>query len=163
MTVKDILDKKFGRSFFGYDPQQVDGFLDDIIDQMEALDRERQEMLTAMEYLLKEIERYEGSGAEEQQKESRRDRRKNEAPLHAFQDPRKRTDAAEPPAKPPEKPEPPVIENRRETPGKPSFLILPEETEPAPDPKQEEIGEESLIDQLLREYPPEAGTGGDRS
>ena len=74
MTVKDILDKKFGRSFFGYDPQQVDGFLDDIIDQMEALDRERQEMLTAMEYLLKEIEQYEAGGAPEQ-KEKRRNRK----------------------------------------------------------------------------------------
>ena len=41
MTVKDILDKKFGRSFFGYDPQQVDGFLDDIIDKMEAVNSDK--------------------------------------------------------------------------------------------------------------------------
>ena len=158
MTVKDILDKKFGRSFFGYDPQQVDGFLDDIIDQMEALERERQEMLTAMEYLLKEIEQYESSGAAEQQKESRKERRKSEAALKPFQDPNRRMPPKE---EPPEKPEPAVPQKRKEVPGKPSFLILPEE--PEEEKPEEENGEISLIDQLLRDFPPEGGNGGDET
>ena len=159
MTVKDILDKKFGRSFFGYDPQQVDGFLDDIIDKMEALDRERQEMLTAMEYLLKEIERYESSDAPEQQKERGKNRQRSESELNMFRNPRKRTEEEELSGKP--KTETPAPAEKKETPGKPSFLILPEETDRETDPKEEEHGEESLIDQLLREYPPEAGNGGD--
>ena len=159
MTVKDILDKKFGRSFFGYDPQQVDGFLDDIIDKMEALDRERQEMLTAMEYLLKEIERYESSDASEQQKERGKNRQRSESELNMFRNPRKRTAEEESSGKP--EAEPPAPTEKKETPGKPSFLILPEETDRQADPKEEEHGEESLIDQLLREYPPEAGNGGD--
>ena len=158
MTVKDILDKKFGRSFFGYDPQQVDGFLDDIIDQMEAHERERQEMLTAMEYLLKEIEQYESSGAAEQQKEARKEKRKSEAALKPFQDPRKRTPPAE---ESPAKPEPPAPQKRKETPGKPSFLILPEEPETEEKQPEDEDGEVSLIDQLLRDFPPEGDNGGD--
>ena len=160
MTVKDILDKKFGRSFFGYDPQQVDGFLDDIIDKMEALDRERQEMLTAMEYLLKEIERYESSDAPEQQKERGKNRQRSESELNMFRNPRKRTAEEEELSGKP-KAETPAPAEKKETPGKPSFLILPEETDREADPKEEEHGEESLIDQLLREYPPEAGNGGD--
>ncbi|MCR5072255.1 MAG: DivIVA domain-containing protein [Clostridiales bacterium] len=159
MTVKDILDKKFGRSFFGYDPQQVDGFLDDIIDKMEALDRERQEMLTAMEYLLKEIERYESSDAPEQQKERGKNRQRSESELNMFRNPRKRTAEEENSGKP--EAEPPAPTEKKETPGKPSFLILPEDTNREADLKEEEHGEESLIDQLLREYPPEAGNGGD--
>ena len=159
MTVKDILEKKFGRSFFGYDPQQVDDFLDDIIDRMEALDRERQEMLTAMEYLLKEIERYESSDAPKQQKEKRKDRQRSESILNAFQDPGKRPEAATEPSERP-KPEVPAREERKEVPGKPSFLIMTEEPEREEEKREELHAEESLIDQLLREYPPERENGG---
>ena len=36
----------------------MDCFLDEIIEQMETYERERQEMLTAMEYLLRELEQF---------------------------------------------------------------------------------------------------------
>ena len=160
MTVQDILDKKFGRSFFGYDPQQVDGFLDDIIDRLEEMERERQEMLTTMEYLLKEIEGYESSGEAEQRRESGKNARKNGSGLNAFRDPSKRADEAEAFSSKPA-PEPITPPERKEVPGKPSFLILPEKTEQEADEREAEREGESLIDQLLREYPPDAEDRGD--
>lgn len=56
--IEDIVKKEFSRSFMGYDMREVDFFLDEIIEQMETYERERQEMLTAMEYLLRELEQF---------------------------------------------------------------------------------------------------------
>ena len=56
ISIDDIVKKEFSRSFLGYDMREVDLFLDAIIEQLEADERERQEMLTAMEYLLRELE-----------------------------------------------------------------------------------------------------------
>lgn len=56
--IEDIVKKEFSRAFMGYDMREVDYFLDEIIEQMEAYERERQEMLTAMEYLLRELEQF---------------------------------------------------------------------------------------------------------
>ena len=56
--IEDIVKKEFSRSFMGYDMREVDYFLDEIIEQMETYERERQEMLTAMEYLLRELEQF---------------------------------------------------------------------------------------------------------
>ena len=58
MKISDIVNKEFSRSFMGYDMREVDCFLDEIIEQMETYERERQEMLTAMEYLLRELEQF---------------------------------------------------------------------------------------------------------
>lgn len=58
MKISDIVNKEFSRSFMGYDMREVDYFLDEIIKQLEAYERERQEMLTAMEYLLRELEQF---------------------------------------------------------------------------------------------------------
>lgn len=56
--IEDIVNKEFSRSFMGYDMREVDYFLDEIIEQFETYERERQEMLTAMEYLLRELEQF---------------------------------------------------------------------------------------------------------
>ena len=40
LTVKDILEKTFKRSFKGYDEDEVDKFLDQIIDEFKALQGE---------------------------------------------------------------------------------------------------------------------------
>ena len=58
MKISDIVNKEFSRSFMGYDMREVDYFLDEIIEQLETYERERQEMLTAMEYLLRELEQF---------------------------------------------------------------------------------------------------------
>lgn len=58
MKISDIVNKEFSRSFMGYDMREVDCFLDEIIEQLETYERERQEMLTAMEYLLRELEQF---------------------------------------------------------------------------------------------------------
>lgn len=56
---EDIIQVEFSRAVLGYDMKEVDTLLDAVIEQMEAWEKERSEMLTALEYLLREIERYE--------------------------------------------------------------------------------------------------------
>ena len=57
MRIDDIVNKSFSRSFMGYDIEQVDGFLDEIIEALERYEAEKREMLNAMEYLMKKLER----------------------------------------------------------------------------------------------------------
>ena len=59
IKIDDIINAEFSRSFMGYDMKEVDSFLDAVIEQMESNEKERREMLTALEYLLHEIEQYE--------------------------------------------------------------------------------------------------------
>ena len=59
MQIDDIIKKEFSKSFMGYDIHEVDLFLDQVIDQIEKYEAERHEMLTAMEFLLKEFEQME--------------------------------------------------------------------------------------------------------
>jgi len=56
MRTEDIVSKVFTRSFMGYDIEEVDRFLDEVIDAIEQYEAEKKEMLTAMEYLLKKLE-----------------------------------------------------------------------------------------------------------
>ena len=56
MRIDDIVNKVFSRSFMGYDIEQVDGFLDEIIEALERYESEKREMLNAMEYLMKKLE-----------------------------------------------------------------------------------------------------------
>ncbi len=66
MKVNDIVNKEFTKSILGYDVREVDVFLDQVIEQLEKLETERREMMTAIEYLLAElehIERVSASGA----------------------------------------------------------------------------------------------------
>jgi len=61
---EDIIQVEFSRSLFGYDMKEVDTLLDAVIEQMEAWERERQEMLTALECLLQELEQQAPQDAE---------------------------------------------------------------------------------------------------
>lgn len=54
--IDDIVNQEFSRAFLGYDIQEVDVFLDTLIDRFEKLEAQRKEMLIAMEYLLKKLE-----------------------------------------------------------------------------------------------------------
>ncbi|MEN6340465.1 MAG: DivIVA domain-containing protein [Clostridiaceae bacterium] len=57
MRTEDIVNKVFPRSFMGYDIEQVDLFLDEVIECLERYEAEKKEMLTAMEYLLGKLEK----------------------------------------------------------------------------------------------------------
>ena len=57
MRTEDIVTKAFSRSFLGYDMQEVDEFLDQVIDKIDRMEDERREMLIAMEYLLTKLEK----------------------------------------------------------------------------------------------------------
>ena len=57
MRTDEIVNKIFTRSFMGYDIEQVDLFLDEMIDTLERYEAEKREMLSAMEYLMKKLER----------------------------------------------------------------------------------------------------------
>ena len=56
MRIEDIVNKVFTRSFMGYDIEQVDLFLDEVIERFEKYEAEKKEMLIAMEYLLNKLE-----------------------------------------------------------------------------------------------------------
>jgi DivIVA domain-containing protein len=57
MRIDEIVNQVFTRSFMGYDIEQVDVFLDEVIETLERYEAEKQEMLAAMEYLMKKLER----------------------------------------------------------------------------------------------------------
>lgn len=57
ISPKDILDKEFTRKFHGYDPQQVDEFLDEIIKQFESLIEENENVVAKNEELKTEVSR----------------------------------------------------------------------------------------------------------
>ena len=57
MRIDEIVNKVFTRSFMGYDIEQVDVFLDEVIETLERYEAEKREMLSAMEYLMKKLER----------------------------------------------------------------------------------------------------------
>ena len=56
MRTDEIVNQVFTRSFMGYDIEQVDGFLDEVIETLERYEAEKREMLAAMEYLMKKLE-----------------------------------------------------------------------------------------------------------
>ncbi len=56
MRTDEIVNQIFTRSFMGYDIEQVDGFLDEVIETLERYEAEKREMLAAMEYLMKKLE-----------------------------------------------------------------------------------------------------------
>lgn len=57
ITPKDILEKEFGKKFNGYDQEQVDEFLDDIIKQFESLLEENENVIAKNEELKSEVAR----------------------------------------------------------------------------------------------------------
>ena len=57
ITPKDILEKEFGKKFNGYDQEQVDEFLDEIIKQFESLLEENENVIAKNEEMKSEIAR----------------------------------------------------------------------------------------------------------
>jgi len=55
ITPKDILEKEFSKKLNGYDPEQVDEFLDEIIKQFESLLEENEEVIVKNEALKSEL------------------------------------------------------------------------------------------------------------
>ncbi len=55
MTVEAIANKSFRRTFLGYDLEQVDDFLDEIIRQIQQMEQERRELTDTIDYLLGEL------------------------------------------------------------------------------------------------------------
>ena len=55
MTVEAIANKSFRRTFLGYDLEQVDDFLDEIIKQMQQMEQERRELTDTIDYLVGEL------------------------------------------------------------------------------------------------------------
>ena len=49
LTVKDILEKTFKRAFKGYDEDEVDRFLDQIIDELKALQSDNEQLKAALD------------------------------------------------------------------------------------------------------------------
>ena len=55
MTVEAIANKSFRRTFLGYDLEQVDNFLDEIIQQFQQMEQERRELTDTIDYLVGEL------------------------------------------------------------------------------------------------------------
>lgn len=71
LTPEMIANKTFRRTLLGYDLEQVDDYLDEIILYLQQLERERKEMSDTIAYLAAEVRRLspEGSGAQEPEEE----------------------------------------------------------------------------------------------
>ena len=57
LTPQTIANKTFRRTLFGYDLEQVDDFLDEIILRLQQMEQERKEMLETIDYLAGELRR----------------------------------------------------------------------------------------------------------
>lgn len=55
MTVEAIANKSFRRTFLGYDLEEVDDYLDEIIRQIQQMEQERQELTDTIDYLVGEL------------------------------------------------------------------------------------------------------------
>ena len=55
MTVEAIANKSFRQTFLGYDLEEVDDFLDEIIRQMQQMEQERRELTDTIDYLVGEL------------------------------------------------------------------------------------------------------------
>lgn len=51
----NIVNKEFRKSLFGYDREDVDKYLDELIEQLRAMEKERIEMASTIEYLVSEL------------------------------------------------------------------------------------------------------------
>lgn len=92
MRTEDIVNKVFTRSFMGYDIEQVDRFLDEVIECLEGYEAEKKEMLAAMEFLLNKVEKGKKLPLGEMRKAIERDRPQKKRPLP----PERALDAAAP-------------------------------------------------------------------
>lgn len=58
MLADDIVKQRFTKVFRGYDVQEVDLFLDEVIQTLDELEQERDILLSRIEALLAELDRY---------------------------------------------------------------------------------------------------------
>jgi len=56
IKAENIAAKEFRRSLYGYDSEEVDRFLDELIAQLQQMEQERLEMASTIEYLAAQIE-----------------------------------------------------------------------------------------------------------
>ena len=57
LRADDIVNARFTKVFRGYDIQEVDLFLDEVIDTLDEMEEERDTLLARLEALLEELER----------------------------------------------------------------------------------------------------------
>ncbi len=55
IKAENIVNKEFKKSLFGYDREDVDRYLDELIVQLRQMETERQEMVSTIEYLVSEM------------------------------------------------------------------------------------------------------------
>ena len=54
IKAENIANKEFKKSLFGYDREDVDRYLDELIVQLRQMEEERKEMVSTIEYLVAE-------------------------------------------------------------------------------------------------------------
>ena len=55
IKAENIANKEFRKSLFGYDREDVDKYLDELIVQLAEMENERKEMVSTIEYLVSEL------------------------------------------------------------------------------------------------------------
>ena len=55
IKAENIVNKEFKKSLFGYDREDVDRYLDELIVQLRQMEDERKEMVSTIEYLVSEV------------------------------------------------------------------------------------------------------------
>lgn len=55
IKAENIVNKEFRKALFGYDREDVDKYLDELIVQLREMEAERKEMVATIEYLVSEI------------------------------------------------------------------------------------------------------------
>lgn len=55
IKAENIVNKEFRKSLFGYDREDVDKYLDELIVQLREMEEERKEMVATIEYLVSEV------------------------------------------------------------------------------------------------------------
>jgi len=55
IKAENIVNKEFKKSLFGYDREDVDRYLDELIVQLRQMETERKEMAATIEYLVSEV------------------------------------------------------------------------------------------------------------
>ena len=55
IRAENIVNKEFRKALFGYDREDVDRYLDELIAQLHEMETEREEMAATIEYLVSEL------------------------------------------------------------------------------------------------------------
>ena len=55
IRAENIVNKEFRKALFGYDREDVDKYLDELIAQLLEMENERKEMVATIEYLVSEV------------------------------------------------------------------------------------------------------------